>query len=69
MNNGFTIMAVVILGMATAFAATMLFGAVYFAIGLLTGVYGMCMIAPDWWQKIYLKPCVRLFQSIIKPAN
>ena len=53
MNSGFTIMAAVVLGMLTAFAATMLLGAIYFVIGLLTGIYGMCVIAPHWWQEIY----------------
>jgi len=53
MKSEFTTMEFVIVGLATAFGATIFFGAIYFGIGLLTGIYGICAIAPRWWQEIY----------------
>lgn len=48
-------MTAAILGIMTAFAATNLLAVIYFVLGMFTGIYGMCVTAPDWWQKIYTK--------------
>jgi hypothetical protein len=52
-NSGFKIMTAVILGIMIAFAATSVLVVIYFILGMFTGIYGMCVTAPDWWQEIY----------------
>ena len=40
-------------GIGTFFSVTTIFYAVYFPLGLFTGIFGMCAVAPDWWIEIY----------------
>ena len=55
MQQARTITIPIVAGVAAIFGSAIVLFLFYFVLGLLTGVFGMCAIAPEWWQGIYFK--------------
>ena len=42
-----------VVGFLAFFVALSFGGVAWFALGMLTGIYGMCSSAPGWWAGTY----------------